>query len=128
MALEVGQFDSLRTGLDNVGIVVDVAVDDEKVYWANHGYYSPNSPTKASPIYLISKQGGKVEIFADQQHIPHNLVIDEKFVYWLTPTSILKQVKSGGQPQVIYQATDKEGVDELAQDTDNLYFGFRGAG
>ena len=67
-------------------------------------------------------------MFADQQNIPNNLVADEKFVYWLTPTSISKQAKTGGQPQVIYRATEKEGVDELAQDADNLYFGFRGAG
>lgn len=113
---------------EHVGIGVDLVVDNEKVYWANHGYYSPNSPTKPSPIYAVSKQGGKAEIFADQQHIPHSLVIDEQFVYWITPTSILKQAKSGGQPQVIYQATDQEGVDELAQDNENLYFGFRGAG
>jgi hypothetical protein len=113
---------------EHVGIGADIAVDDEKVYWANHGYYSSNSPTRPSPIYAVSKQGGPVEIFADQQNIPHSLVIDERFVYWLTPTSILKQAKRGGPPQVIYQATEKEGVDELAQDTENLYFGFRGAG
>lgn len=113
---------------EHVGIGVDIAVDNEKVYWANHGYYSANSPTKPSPIYAVSKQGGRAEIFVDQQNIPHSLVVDEKFVYWLTPTSILKQAKSGGQPQLIYQATDNEGVDELAQDADNLYFGFRSAG
>jgi hypothetical protein len=111
-----------------VGIGLDIAVDNEKVYWANHGYYSPNTPSTPSPIYMVAKQGGKAEIFADQQNIPHNLVVDEKFVYWVTPTSILKQEKVGGQPQVIYQAIDKEGVDELAQDGENLYFGFRGAG
>ncbi|MGB7923500.1 MAG: hypothetical protein WCF57_09665 [Pyrinomonadaceae bacterium] len=113
---------------EHVGIGVDIVIDEQKVYWANHGYYSPNSPTKPSPIYVVSKQGGKTEIFADQQNIPHSLVIDERFVYWVTPTSILKQAKSGGQPQVIYQATDKEGVDEMTQDTENLYFAFRGAG
>jgi hypothetical protein len=114
---------------ENVGVGVDMVVDDEKVYWANHGYYSPNSPTRPSPIYSVAKQGGKAEIFADQQNIPNNLVTDEKFVYWLTPTSILKQSKAGGQPpQVIYQANDREGVDQLAQDADSLYFGFRGAG
>jgi hypothetical protein len=113
---------------EKVGIGVDMVVDNEKVYWANHGYYSANSPTRPSPIYAVSKLGGPTEIFADQQHIPHSLVVDEKFVYWVTPTSILKQAKSGGQPQVVYQATDKEGVDELAQDAENLYFGFRGAG
>jgi hypothetical protein len=113
---------------EHVGIGVDIVVDDEKVYWANHGYYSPNSPTKPRPIYAAAKQGGTAQVFADQQNIPHNLVIDEKFVYWLTPTSILKQAKSGGQAQVVYQATEKEGVDELASDDENLYFGFRGAG
>jgi hypothetical protein len=113
---------------ENVGMGIDIAVDNEKVYWANHGYYSPNTPSRPSPIYAVLKQGGKVEIFADQQNIPHNLVVDEKFVYWVTPTSILKQAKSGGEPQVLYQASGKEGVDELAQDSENLYFGFRGAG
>jgi hypothetical protein len=113
---------------ENVGIGIDIVVDNEKVYWANHSYYSPNSPTRPSPIYVVPKQGGKTEIFADRQNIPHSLVTDEKFVYWVTPTSILKQEKAGGQAQVVYQATDKEGVDELSQDAENLYFGFRGAG
>ncbi len=113
---------------ENVGIGADIAVDDEKVYWANHGYYSPNNPTGPSPVYAVSKQGGPAEIFADQQNIPHSLIVDEKFVYWVTPASILKRAKSGGPIEVVYQATDKEGVDELAQDSENLYFGFRGAG
>lgn len=111
-----------------VGIGLDIVVDNEKVYWANHGYYSASSPTRPSSIYAVAKQGGPTEVFADQQNVPHSLVADEKFVYWVTPSSILKQAKSGGPPQVIYQATDKEGVDELAQDGENLYFGFRGKG
>lgn len=113
---------------ENVGIGVDLVIDNEKIYWANHSYYSANSPTRPSPIYVVSKQGGKPEIFADQQNIPHSLAADENFVYWVTPTSILKQAKTSGQVQVIYQATDKEGIDELTQDEENLYFGFRGAG
>jgi hypothetical protein len=113
---------------EHVGIGLDMAIDNEKIYWANHGYYSPNSSTKPSPIYVVSKPGGQAEIFADQQNIPHSLVVDEEFVYWVTPDSIVKQAKSGGQPQVIFQGTNKEGVDELAQDGDTLYFGFRGAG
>lgn len=113
---------------DHVGIGVDLVVDNDKVYWANHGYYSANSPTKPSPIYAVAKQGGPVETFSVDQPIPHSLVVDDNFVYWVTPTSIVKQAKTGGTAQVIYQATDKEGVDELEQDADNLYFGFRGAG
>ena len=113
---------------EHVGIGVDLVVDNEKVYWANHGYYSANSPTKPSPIYMVAKQGGKVETFSEEQHIPSSLVADDKFVYWVTPSSIVKQAKAGGAAQVIYQASDKEGVDELAQDADSLYFGFRGPG
>jgi hypothetical protein len=113
---------------ENVGIGVDLAVDDEKVYWANHGYYSSNSPARPSPIYVVAKRGGKAEVFADLQNIPHSLLIDAKYVYWLTPTSIVRRAKTGGQTEVIYQATAQEGVDVLAQDTENLYFGFRGAG
>ncbi|HEY0547068.1 MAG TPA: DUF5050 domain-containing protein [Pyrinomonadaceae bacterium] len=113
---------------EHVGIGVDMAVDDEKVYWANHGYYSPNSTTLPKPIYMVSKEGGKAEIFADQQNIPNSLVIDEKYVYWLTSNSIMKQAKAGGGTQVISQITDKEGVDEMSGDAESLYFGFRGAG
>jgi hypothetical protein len=113
---------------ENVGVGVDLAVDDGRVYWANHGYYTPGSPARPSPIYAVSKRGGTPEIFADRQNVPHSIVVDEQFVYWLTPTAVLKQAKTGGQPQVVYQATDKEGVDELAEDADSLYFGFRGAG
>jgi hypothetical protein len=111
-----------------VGIGVDLAVDNEKVYWANHGYYSADNPTKPSPIYAVAKQGGKVKAFSTDQNIPHSLVVDEKFVYWVTPDRIMKQPKAGGPAQVLYQASDEEGVDELAQGGDNLYFGFRGAG
>jgi hypothetical protein len=112
---------------DDVGIGIDMVVDNENVYWANHGYYSGNSQP-ARPIYVVSKKGAKPEIFADQQNIPHCLVVDEKYVYWLTSSGILKQAKSGGQPQVVSQISDKEGVDELSQDADSLYFGFRSAG
>jgi len=113
---------------EHVGIGVDLVIDSEKVYWANHGYYSANSPTKPSPIYMVAKQGGRVETFSAEQHIPSSLVEDDKSVYWVTPSSIVKQAKAGGAAQVIYQAGDKAGVDQLAQDADNLYFGFRGAG
>jgi hypothetical protein len=113
---------------DNVGIGIDMVVDNEKVYWANHGYYSANSPTRPSPIYAVSKQGGKAEAFSPDQKVPHSLVVDEKFVYWVTLSAIVKQAKAGGPAQVIYQAPNEAGVDELDQDADNLYFGFRDAG
>ncbi len=113
---------------ENVGIGVDIAVDNEKVYWANHNYYSPNVPIKPSPIYAVAKQGGKTENFTDLQQSPGSLVADEKFVYWHTLTGIFKQAKSGGQSEVVFQATNEESVDELEQDAENLYFGFRGAG
>jgi hypothetical protein len=113
---------------EKVGIGIDMVMDHEKIYWANHGYYSPGSPPSPSPVYFVPKSGGKAEIFAGEQNIPHSLVIDEKFVYWDTPTSILKKAKSGGEVQVVYQASDKEGVDELSADAENLYFGFRPAG
>ena len=70
------------------------------------------------------------KIAGKEQKLSHisGIVVDEKFVYWVTPTSILKQAKSGGKVEIVYQATDKEGVDELSQDAETLYFGFRGAG
>lgn len=113
---------------EHVGIGADIAVDNEKIYWANHQYYSAKSPNVPSPIYMVSKKGGTPEVFVDLQDVPHGIALDDKFVYWVTPTSVKKQAKSGGPSQVIFQATEKEGVDELSQDAENLYFGFRGAG
>lgn len=113
---------------EKVGIGIDMAVDNEKVYWSNHQYYSPNSPMKPSPVFMVSKRGGTVEIFVDNQNVPGNIVVDEKYVYWRAASGIFKRSKSGGQPQYVFQLTDKQGVDELVQDAENLYFSFRGAG
>ncbi len=108
---------------ENVGVGLDIAVDNEKVYWANHGYYSSGQKESGKPIYSVPKSGGKVEAFADDQTAPHCVVADDKFVYWLTTTSIMKQEKKGGQPQIVYKAGDGEIVDELSQDADSFYFG-----
>jgi hypothetical protein len=107
---------------------VDMAVDAERIYWANHSYYSANSPSVPKPVYSASKKDGSAEIFAAQQTVPANITVDEKWVYWTSPSSILKQLKSGGTPQVVFQAGEKEGIDILEQKGDELYFGFRGAG
>lgn len=113
---------------EKVGIGIDLVVDKVKVYWANHGYYAANTPTVPSPIYAVPKGGGAVEMVATAQDVPHRLVVDQNFLYWLTPSSIVKQAKAGGQPQTLYHVTTNEGVDELAQDESYLYFGFRDAG
>lgn len=113
---------------ENVGMGIDLAVDNERVYWTNHGYYSPNTPQVPSPIYSASKAGGKAEVFVAEQMVPHDVAVDDKFVYWCTPTSVLRKAKSGGEPFVIFQANDKEGVDNLAVYRGDVYFGFRAAG
>lgn len=126
IAKENGKREPVAT--EFVGIGLDMAVDNERVYWANHGYYSSATPITPSPIYSVAKTGGKAEIFVDQQMAPGNIVVDDKFVYWTTPSSIMKQAKTGGTPQVVMQASDKEGIDKLEQYGGDLYFGFRGAG
>ena len=110
---------------ENVGVGIDIAVDSDKVYWANHGYYSSGVANVPKPIYSVAKAGGKPEVFADGQNVPHCLVVDSNSVYWLTTVSVMKQDKKGGQPQAVYKADDSEGVDELSLDGDSLYFGFR---
>lgn len=111
-----------------VGVGVDLAIDNEKIYWANHYYYSSKNPAQPSPIFMAAKQGGKAEIFVDGQDVPGNIVVDEKYVYWRAASGLFKQSKASGQPQQILQLDDREGVDELAQDAENLYFTFRAAG
>lgn len=113
---------------ENVGMGIDLAVDNERVYWTNHGYYSASTPQVPSPIYSALKSGGKAEVFVADQMVPHDVAVDDKFVYWCTPTSILRKAKSGGDPFVIFQANDKEGVDSLAVYRGDVYFGFRAAG
>jgi hypothetical protein len=103
-------------------------VDNERVYWANHGYYSPNVPVVPRPLYSEPKNGGAVETFTEPQMLPGSVTVDEKFVYWTTAASIVKKAKTGGDPIIVYQAGEKEGIDKLTQDTDSLYFGYRGPG
>ncbi len=125
-AIDGGKPEAVVT--ENVGIGIDLVVDQERVYWVNHGYYSPGQPATPKPIYSAAKKGGKSEIFADEQMVPHSLVADESHVYWLTRSAVMKQAKAGGQAQAVYQIGEKEGLDELSQDADNLYFGYRGPG
>lgn len=113
---------------ENVGVGIDMALDKEKVYWANHGYYSPGEPAKASPLYSAAKVGGPAEVFAGPQLVPGNVVIDDEYVYWTTPSSIVKRSRSGGDAKTVFQASDGEGVDGLQADAGSLYFGLRGAG
>ena len=105
-----------------------MAMDGERVYWTTHGYYGSNDPSRGTPVYTTLKSGGKVQTFADNQLIPHCPVVDDKFVYWLTSSSVMKQAKTGGQAEVVYKTDDVEGLDELSQDADSLYFGFRPKG
>lgn len=111
---------------ESVGIGIDMAMDDEKIYWANHGYYTSGKPPEPKPIYAVAKAGGTPQKFADGQMVPHNVIVDEKFVYWLTLTSIVRQAKSGGASEIVYETSGSEGLDELGQDADSLYFGHRG--
>ena len=60
--------------------------------------------------------------------VPHDVAVDDKYVYWCTPTSVLRKAKTGGEPFVIFQANDKEGVDSLSVYRGDVYFGFRAAG
>lgn len=112
---------------ENVGMGIDLAVDNERVYWTNHGYYSANTPQVSSPIYSALKSGGKAETFVADQMVPHDVAVDDKFVYWCTPTSVLRRSKTGGDVFVIFQANDKEGVDNLAVYRGDVHFGFRAA-
>ena len=113
---------------ENVGIGIDVTVDNEKVYWINHGYYVAGQPSAPKPVYSAPKSGGKSEIVADEQKIPHSIVVDEKNIYWLTSTAIISLPKTGGVAKEVFAIGDKEGLDQLSQDADSLYFGYRGAG
>ena len=113
---------------ENVGIGIDMVVDGERVYWANHGYYSSGVLPQPKPIFSVLKTGGKSEVFADEQRIPHSLAIDDKFVYWHTSSSLMKKARAGGTPEPVYQIGDREGLDELSVDASSLYFGYRSPG
>ena len=113
---------------ENVGIGIDMAVDSERVYWANHGYYSAGTPSVPKPVYSAVKSGGKFEIFADEQMIPGSIVTDDKFVYWRTAAGINKKARSGGEIQTILQTTGNANVDEIVLNGDDLFFALRAEG
>lgn len=113
---------------ENVGIGIDMAVDNERVYWANHGYYSAGTPSVPKPVYSVVKSGGKAETFADEQMIPGGIVTDDKFVYWRTASGINKKAKSGGELQNLLPTTGNSNVDEILIHGDELYFALRAEG
>ncbi len=113
---------------ENVGIGIDLAVDNERVYWANHGYYSAGSPSVPKPVYTAIKSGGKAEILAEEQMIPGSIVTDDRFVYWKTAAGINKKAKSGGELQTILQTTGNANVDEIVLNGDDLFFALRDEG
>lgn len=113
---------------EKVGMGIDLALDAERLYWANHGYHSARSAPPTNPVYHVAKRGGAPEVVADQQVVPHAVQVDAQWVYWVTPRSVMKQAKSKGKPIVLFEAKEGEGVDQLAQDEQFLYFGFRAGG
>ena len=126
IAKEGGTAEAVVT--ENVGIGIDMTVDNERIYWTNHGYYSSGTPSVPKPVFYAPKSGGKSEKFADEQKVPGSVVADDKFVYWKTVNSVVKQPKIGGKLQVIFQGGDDESVDELSQAGDDLYFAYRSKG
>lgn len=113
---------------ENVGIGIDMAVDDRSVYWANHGYYSAGSPSVPQPVYCAVKTGGRSEVFAGEQMVPGDIVIDDQFVYWRSAAGIIKKARSGGTPQTVLATTGNENAAELVINGDDLYFAFRAEG
>ena len=126
IAKEGGTAEAVVT--ENVGIGIDMAIDNERIYWTNHGYYSSGTPSVPKPVLWAPKGGGKSEKLADEQNVPGNVVVDDKFVYWKTFNSVVKQPKTGGSLQVVFQGGDDEGVVELSQAGDDLYFAYRSKG
>ncbi len=113
---------------ENVGIGIDLIVDDEKVYWINHGYYVAGQAPVPQPVFFAPKGGGNTEVFADAQLTPHSLVADNTHVYWQTASALMKQLKTGGPAESVYTLEEGAGIDHLAQDANSLYFGLRGKG
>lgn len=126
IAKEGGTAEAVVT--ENVGIGIDIAVDNERIYWTNHGYYSPGKPAESKPVYSAVKTGGRSEIFADQQMVPGSVVTDERFVFWRSVSGISKRSKAGGQIETVLSTNGNENVSEIVSDGDELYFAFRADG
>lgn len=112
---------------ENVGASIDLAVG-QRLYWCNHGSYQ-QSEANTTAVYSCPKEGGPVTVFAPCKSSPHSLIVDSGRVYWLAGSTLYAQPqKDGAKPLELLQVSPEEGLDELAQDQDNLYFGKRGAG
>lgn len=74
-----------------VGIGLDMTLDNDGYIGQIMVTIHRERRSRLARLIRWQRPGGKAEIFADKQMAPGNIVVDDKFVYWTTPSSLMKQ-------------------------------------
>lgn len=107
----------LQPFLDNI------AVDSDYVYFSETPVFDVHGTTLGR-VGRVSKDGGTVQVLAeDQQHL-YELVLHESFVYFAQGNNIKKVPKSGGNVETLVNGTDLSlnVINHLCIESDYLYF------
>ena len=104
---------SIATGLHGVN---EMVVNGDRIYLLS--FIERNVPTL---IQAVDKTGSKVDTLIDQQMGANDICIDTDFIYWATPSGIMRAKKDGSDLTRLYEPST--GLTErLALDGDFLYF------
>jgi hypothetical protein len=103
------------------GRVVEIAVDEEYVYWLSVVGYLNGNPNKDSAVYRISKQGGVKETLLDG--LPHVYGLARVGTrIWLAQSDgdqIIEMSADGSDMKVV--ATMVSSPNDIASDGENIY-------
>jgi len=103
------------------GHVIEIAVDEEYVYWVSLVGYLNGNPNKDSAIYRISKQGGAKETLLDG--LPHVYGLARVGTrIWLAQSDgdqIIEMSADGSDQKIV--ATTVSSPNDIACDDENIY-------
>ncbi|MFS8064887.1 MAG: hypothetical protein ACMG6S_00820 [Byssovorax sp.] len=83
-----------------------LAVDAQRVYWANHGVKRPTYFKDGSVACAPWSGGGRPDIIAKDQPLASSIAVDDAWIYWMTattydephvPGALWKRRKEGGE-------------------------------
>ena len=103
----------IASGLRGVN---EMVLSGDRVYLLS--FVERSVPT---PIQAVDKRGGKVDTLVDQQMGANNICVDADFIYWATPSGIMRAKKDGSDVTTLY-APPSGFTTRLALDADTLYF------
>jgi len=103
---------TIATGLHGVN---ELVLSGDRIYMLS---FIERQPT---PVQAVDKAGGKVDTLIDQQMGANDICVDADFIYWDTPSGIMR-AKKDGKGMIKLYAPPNGSVTRLALDAESLYF------